>query len=40
MFGICGRASSYAVKLGGTAVPSSSVDCGDIGGAGIHIGRI
>jgi hypothetical protein len=37
---ICGRASSWMVKVDLTVVPSSFVDCGVIGGAGVRTGCI
>jgi hypothetical protein len=38
--GIPGRASSWAMKVDLTVVPSSFVDCNVIGGAGVRTSHI
>jgi hypothetical protein len=40
MLGIHGHTSSWMVKVDLTVVPLSFVECGVIGGAGVHIGCI
>jgi hypothetical protein len=38
--GISGRASSWTMKVDGTTVPLSFIDCGVIGGADVYFSLI